>query len=902
MSPMSGKYADLHALLNRSRLDRDVVEELEHHFDSLVERYREEGMSEDDASAAALARFGDLDRVRAETTAVDRQSHRRREASEITHDVVRATRLALRRLVRRPEFSVFALLTLSVATAAFAALFTVLDRLVLSPLPYDDSGRLVQLESRVPGVGPEAVWGLSVAGYFDLKDNVPSLETMGAYSVGGSNFVADGVPARVRTASVSASLLRTLRLSPVAGRLISESEDVPGGPAVAMLDHGFWESRFGGHESVVGSTIELNGSRYEIVGVLDEGHGLPDIATDVWIPLRLDPSARPVNAHWVSTIGRLADGPIQTARAEVNARTLGFVDRFPNAYPESFMESTGFRTSITPLKDHVLGDSTRTVWVLFAAAGLLLLIAVANVTNLYIVRTEARRRDFEVHAALGASRRHIVWQSLSETLLLSVAAALVAIPLAHAGIRLLLSTAPPGLPRLAELGLDANMIIFTLLVGLAMGVFLGVVPLLYRSFGAAGGIIGHSGTRTTTSRSGRRARQLMLAAQMAVALVLLAAGGLMLRSLTSMRSLEPGFEDEGVLTFDVFIPWSSYNGWDAVAAFHEEFLGRIEGLPGVERAAATTRLPMIHVGFCSALFFEDRPLAEGDAPPCLPVALASPGFFEAMEIPVDGYSPGWSDVASGSGAVVVTQALADRIWPGESPIDKGIRGNGDAPPYYRVRGVARDFLSDGFDQAPIEAVFFPMKPIEGAPLWSPPNAITVVVKTASENPEALVPGIRTVLRDIDPDVPMSNVGGYRAAIMASPSVSRTSFSLLLLGIAAGLALLLSTLGMYGVVSQLVIERSSEIAVRLALGARLREVISMVMGQSLKVALAGVAVGVIGALAASRALGAVLFGVSPGDPLTYGGAAITLLATVALATYLAARRAGRVDPIETLRSD
>jgi predicted permease len=393
----------------------------------------------------------------------------------------------------------------------------------------------------------------------------------------------------------------------------------------------------------------------------------------------------------------------------------------------------------------------------------------------------------------------------------------------------------------------------------------------------------------------------MLAGQMALAVVLLASGGLMLRSLGHLRTVDPGFDAEGVLVVEVFIPWSSYGNYESVSGFYQEFLRRIEGLPGVRSAGATTRLPVVDVGFCAALFVEGRQVAEGDTPPCLPVGLMSPGFFETLRIPLEGEAPDWRAMSDGSGPVVVTQALASRLWPGESAIGKGIRGNGSSPPFYRVTGVARDYRSEGLDRPPIEAVFFPMQPIEGAPLWSPPNAMRIVVRAAGD-PTALVGPIRTILAEMDADVPLANARELQTAIWASPSVSRVSFSLVLLGIAASLALLLSTIGMYGVVSQLVVERSGEIAIRLALGARLRQVISMVMTQSLRVALVGVAVGVVGALATTRTLRAVLFEVEPTDPLTISISALTLLGTVAGATFLAARRTARIDPIETLRAD
>ena len=485
--------------------------------------------------------------------------------------------------------------------------------------------------------------------------------------------------------------------------------------------------------------------------------------------------------------------------------------------------------------------------------------------------------------------------------MLSIVAGILALPVAHAGVSILLSAAPPGLPRLTELSVGAGTITFTLIVALLIGIGLGLVPAVYRIIGGDSGLAQGSGTRTTVSKSRQRARRVMLAGQMALALMLLAGGGLMLRSLTQLRATEPGFDAADVLVLEVFIPWGTYQGYEPVGQFYREFLDRVRALPGVESAGASTQFPIMDVGGCAAVFFEDKPLGAQEAPPCLSVGIASPGFFEALDIPVEGETPGWTAMSDGSGPLVVTRALADRIWPGESPIGKGVRGNGWAQPFYRVVGVAEDFRSEGLDRPPVEAVFFPMQPIEGAPMWSPPNAMRVAVESSGD-PAALAPAIRGLLRDMDPDVPLASIQEFEAVVWTSPSVSRTSFSLILLGIAAGLALLLSTIGMYGVVSQLVVERSNEIAVRLALGARLNEVITMVMSQSLRVALVGVGIGIVGAVVATRTLSAMLFGVEATDPLTYAIASVTLLATVAGATFMAARRAGRVDPIETLRSD
>ncbi len=895
-------YAELRRLLSRNRVDEEVAAELEHHFDALVRRNLDTGMSDEEARRAALARFGDMDEIREATKRVDRGLHRRNALSEQAHDIARAVRHAIRRLGRRPEFTVFALLTLTLAIGAFAALFTVLDRVVLSPLPYAEADDLVWLESPVPYVGEDAVWGMSPGGYFDFRDNGRAFPSLGGFTTTGANLVGDDGAVRVRLGLVTASLGPTLALRTAAGRWFEPGDDGPGAPERVVLGHAFWRTHFGGDPDVVGSTIVLSDTPREVIGVLARGFGLPGGSVDVFATLKLDPSARPVNSHWLSVVGRLAPGAsLEAAQADASRLTAMFTEKLPTAYSETFMRQSGFSTRVVPLKDHVLGGVGRTVWILFGATGLLLAIAVANITNLYLVRIESRRRDFAVRTALGAGRRHLVWQSLTETLVLSLFAGVLAIAVARGGLGLLIASAPPGLPRLEEIGLGPGTLWFVLGVSLLLGLFLGLVPIAYRAFARTEDLARDAGTRSTASRGRNRVRRIMLAGQMALALVLLAAGGLMLRSLERLRSTDPGFDSTDVLTFETFVAGSRYGTFEAVGAFYRQFLERLEGIPGVVRASATTRLPMVASSFCASMFIEDRPPDTDDQPPCIAVALATPGFFETLDIPVEGATPTWAEMESGGGGVVITRALADRLWPGESAIGKGIRGNGWSQPFYRVQGVAQDFHSDGLDRPVLEGVFFPMRPIEGASLWSPPNAMRVVIEASTE-PTSLVPAVRQALSDIDPTVPLADVRGFEEAIASSPSVSRASFTFLLLGIAAALALLLSTIGMYGVVAQLVVERSGEIAVRLALGARLSQVIRMVLGQSLRIAVAGAVVGLVGAAIATRGLRAVLYEVAPGDPITLAAATLLLLLTVAAATWLAARRAGRVDPIRILRAE
>ncbi|HSQ33166.1 MAG TPA: FtsX-like permease family protein, partial [Gemmatimonadaceae bacterium] len=409
-----------------------------------------------------------------------------------------------------------------------------------------------------------------------------------------------------------------------------------------------------------------------------------------------------------------------------------------------------------------------------------------------------------------------------------------------------------------------------------------------------------SGRGLTASRGRRLVRDALIVAQMTLALVLLAAAGLMLRTLEQLRHVKPGFDPQRVVVMHVHLPWSRYSGWKPVAAFHRAVQERVAALPGVESVGGGDVVPLVSFGFCSVVWVEDRPLAPGEEPPCVKVAAAEPGYFRALGIPVRGRAPDWNDAESGTGGVVVTRALAERFWPGENPIGRGIKGNGSRPPFYRVIGVADDIRGNGLEKPPVEAVFFPILPMEGAPLWNPANDFDLIVRTSLQDPTSVVPTIRRAIAELDPVVSLDHVQTMTSVV--DHSLARVSFILALLGIAAAMALLLSAVGTYGVISYLVAQRRSEIGLRMALGARAAQVTVMVVRHSLRLAAIGSIVGVVAAFATTRLLASLLYGVKPTDPATFIAAAAFLLAVAALASMAPARRAARVDPVEALRAE
>ncbi|MCP3141579.1 ABC transporter permease [Pyxidicoccus xibeiensis] len=901
MAWMVDRYRALRSLLRREHLEDDVAEELEFHLAMRTEEYVARGMTPEAAREEALRRFGSVDAYRRQTHMIDEGLAREQRRMELWDMVRRETRQALRSLARSPAFAVMAVLTLALGLGATTALYSVVDAVVLRPLPYAAPEQLVWLDSPVPGVGPEARWGLSEAGYFHFAREAHGLSALGVFSFESGSLATDEGAARVDTAWVSASMMDVLRARPALGRLLPTDGDLPGAPRIAVLGYDFWVRQYGADPRVLGMKVRLDGVPTEVVGVMAPGLHLPDDTVDLWAPLMLDPSRPPENSHWLQAVGRLRDGvTVAQAQAELTALTARLPALFPGAYSEDFMRERGFSTAVTPLARHVVGDVDRVLWFLLGSVALVLLIACANVANLFLVRAEARRRELAVRSALGAARGDLAWHALTESLLLCLLAGGLGLSLAWGALRLMLALAPPGLPRLEEVGLGVPGVAFAAVLSVAAGLVFGLFPLTQAGRGLAA--LRESGRGLTSSRRRNLVRGGIVVGQVGLAVVLLAAAGLMLRSYWTLYNVDPGFQPGQALTFDLVLPETRYPSSDEVNRFHRELLARLEALPGVSSVGAASRLPLRNFSGCAVLFTEGgaQPSAE---PPCLPVMRTAPGYFESLGIPLrQGRELTWEDLDRKADGVVVTNALAERLWPGEAALGKGIRGNGHGPPYYRVIGVTGELRAHGLDKPPSEAVFFPLAQAEGLPLWGPARSLSVVVRTATTRPESLAPAVRDIMKELDPSVPLANVETLERVVAKSPSVARASFTLFLLGIAGGMALLLSVVGLYGVISFIVGQRRGELGIRMALGARAAQVAGLVVFQALRFAALGIVLGLAGTLAMSQVLGALLFEVSPTDPVVLAAVCALLVALAVLASYGPARRAARVDPAEVLRSE
>jgi predicted permease len=894
------RYAGLRSLLRGGRTEEEIREEFAHHMTSRIEDYMASGLTPEAAREEAMRRLGDVERYVGETRAIDRSRAQERRRREWVGSARREVRQALRSLARSPLFALVAVLTLGMGMGATGAIFTLLDAVVLRPLPYAGADDLVYVNSPVSGGGADGEWGVSPAGYFYYRDHTRTLDGVGIYSSWPVTLSGDADAERVVVGTVNAALFQVLRAKAAVGRLFLDADDQPGGASVVVLSHRLWLRRYGGDEGIVGRTVQVDATPAEVIGVLPAGFGLPEDDADVYMPRRLNAAGPFVNEHYLSVVARLRPGEnVATAQQDLERLTARFTEVYPQVYPTSFMENYHFTVAVQPLRDHVLGNMSRTLWILFAAVAVVLIIAAANVANLFLVRSEVRRRESAVRGALGAELRHLAWHSLTESLLIAGFAAALGLLLAYAAVRVLPAVAPESIPRLEGVHLSGSTITVLAALAVAAGLVFGSFPLL-RSTRDATLVLRESGRGLSPSRRQHRVRSGLVVAQIALSLTLLAAAGLLLRSFARLRNVDPGLDARGVVTMNVALPYARYKTYAVVNDFYRNLLGRLETLPGVVRAAASTALPIGGGEGCSVVFVEDRPLAPGEEPPCPGNALVSPGYFEAMGIAVAGHAPTWADNDARAGLVVVSRALAQRFWPGQDGQHKGIKPNGPQPPFYRVAGVTADVRTRGLDVPATEVVYYPLLPLEGAPLWSPPRFINIVLKTRLARPLSIVPEVRRVLSTMDADVPLANISTMESVV--ARSLARRSFAMLLLGLAAVMALVLSTVGIYGVISYIVGQRRAEIGVRMALGAPAAGMSRMVVAQSLRLTGAGIAIGLIVTLLSARALTSLLFEVSATDPLTLLAGSALLLIVATAASWLPARRAAKVDPVMVMKAE
>jgi predicted permease len=851
----------------------------------------------------------DSDAYRRDARDIDHRTMRDRDQVAFFDTLKREIRHAARVLLRTPAFSLIAFLTLAIGLGATTAIYTVLDAVALRPLPYRNVDRLVSVlhPATVPGNG-ESKWGMSAGGYFLFKQENRSFEDLGGYTSDMTIVLNEQGAEEARSAYVTASIFSTLQARAALGRLIEPGDDVPNGPRVVVLSYEFWQRHFGGDRTVLGTMLQTSGGPRAIIGVAEKGLSLPkpgpfastsDLASfgvDVWLPLQLNPSGPFYNSHQYSGIGRLKPGVTpDAAQRELASIMREFPAKIPNAYNDNFMRSFNFRIGVVPLRDEVLGPKlAKALWVLFGAVAVVLCIACANVANLFMVRMESRRRESAIRTALGADRLHMALHFLSESLLLTLSAAIAGLLIAVAGLRAILAIAPTDIPRLSTVGLNGTSVAVAVLLAVGAGLIFGLIPLARTTVDV--NTLREGGRGLTASSTQRIVRNGLVVGQIALALVLLAAAGLMLRSFANLRNVKPGLTPNGVLTFETILPGSDFKTRESMAGFTRQFEERLAALPGVTRVGGSPSLPLQDFGSgCTGVQPEGRALTPTEAKgACVATPSVLPGFFESLGIQVRGRTPTWSDYdpsGKSSTVAVVTAALATHLWPNDDPIGKGIAigGTQGLRQYFRVIGVIPELRAKGLDQPPIEAVF--SAEVGSSSVWT--------LKVSKGDPIEMMPTIHKIVTELNPRVPVVNPRTMTDVV--ARSMARASFIMTLLAIAGSMALLLSAVGIYGVISYLVTQRRAEIGVRMALGARMPQVASLILGQSLRLALAGVVIGLVGAVAGMRVLGSLLFEVSATDPVVLAGTSVLLILLAAAASLAPTHRAAKIDPVEAMRT-
>ena len=818
-------------------------------------------------------------------------------------DLARHVRFAARSFLRAPGYAAALALTLALGLGATTAVFTVLDAVVIRPLAYERPHELVRLESAVPGLAPGARWHLAKAQFLFLRDNARGLAEAGLYTRNVATvFSPDASHAqRVRTAFVDPGVARTLAVQPVLGRMFRPAESLTRAPNVVVLTHGYWQRAYGGDPAVIGTTLRAEGSSLRVVGVLPPEARLPEEshssrgAVDLWLPLHLDPADSARNNHIFRSIARLApDLDAEAASVELAQLSARLPEAFPEAYGPEFMQEYAFRTVATPLHEDVVGDVAGALWIVFASVGLLLLVAGFNGANLVLAHVQRRQRELAIRSALGAGVGRLARQLVLEACLLAIASGAAALVVARWAVAVLVAQAPAAIPRLDEVALGWGAAGFALSLSLLVGTALGLVAVARAGVGR---VLSLSGRGLTPSRGQHTVRRALVVGQLAVSLVLLAGAALLLRSFQNLAAVETGVVSEGLLTFRVVLPWDGYGSYQEAGVFYRQATMRLEALPGVSRVGTASALPLSGFDGCAHVQVADRPPRPSEPPPCLPVMLVGPGYFEAMGIPVQGTTATWSDIEQGNVVGVVSAAFAERFWPGTDPLGRQVLAFG---PTATVAGVAGDVRGAGLDAPAWEALYLSFTPPPGSGPWSVPRFLHFAVRTDAGEPDAYAPAVRRTIAELDPGVAVTDLRTMEGIVAAS--TARVSFTTLLIGTASAFSLLLSALGVYAVVSFLVQGRRAEIGVRLALGARLGEVHRMVVGQSMIMGVVGVTLGLIGAFATTRALTSLLFEVRPADPLVLGVAAAGLLGLTAVAAHALARRATHIDPVEALRSE
>jgi putative ABC transport system permease protein len=866
----------LRSLFRRGQVEAELNEELRYHLERQIEVNTAAGMSVEEARYAALRAMHGLDQRKEEC----RDMRRVRLIEDFWQDF----RFSLRSLLKRPGFTAIALLALALGIGANTAIFSLVNAVILQPLPYRDPDRLISVygtrnRSTQGSVGPT-----------DFLDYRSQNKTFEQFAASGSmmlpmNLTGSGEPERLNASIITGNYFDTFGVRPALGRGFSLENEKTGQDHVTVLSHAFWQTRFGGDPNIVNKTINLDGKAYEVLGVMPAEVVLPQPA-QLWVPINFDadPEMKMRNARFLRGIGRLKEG-VTLDQAQTDTDLIAA--QLEQQYPDS---NTGWSLRLIPLREILVGGSRTMLFILFGAVGFVLLIACANVANLLLVRAAARQKEIAMRTALGASRLRIIRQMITESLLLAIFGGALGALLAVAGVKLLVSLGEDNIPRTANVKIDATVLAFTLLISLATGLLFGLAPAIRTMKenlvdALKDGIRG--GSEATVKN---RTRSLLVVFESAIAVMLLIAAGLLIRSLVALQNVDPGFDPNNVLTLRVDLPRQKYNTPEKASNFFEQLETRVAGLPGVEAVGLITDLPLSGEARDMPYRVEGRPATSDIA--FVDFRRVNKNYFSAMRIPLRrGRNFTEQEVRQSDKAIVVSQAFVDSVFPNEEALGKRlIIWSGIRNEPYEIIGIVGDTRYQSLQGEPSATMYVPTREL---------LFVNLVIRTQGD-PLSLVGGVRKEVNALDPDQPIAAIRPMTEWVAMSAAGAR--YRTTLLGLFALLAMILAATGIYGVMSYSVAQRTQEIGVRMALGARPLDVLKLVVRQGMMLALIGVIVGLAGALALTRVMSSLLFGVTERDPITFVAVAALLIVVAFISCFVPAHRATRVDPLIALRCE
>lgn len=813
-------------------------------------------------------------------------------------------RFGLRTLGKRPFFSSIVVLVLSLGIGANVAIFSMVHAVLIEPLPYPEANRLVGVWHTGPGRGIDRARHPEITYTFYRQEN-RAFEEMGIYRPAGFNLTGGESPERLGGLFVTPSVFDLLRVSPLLGRSFLEADGYPDSPNTVIMSHTLWIRRYGADPDIVGTTVHIDGVPRTVVGVMPSGFAFPDRDARLWLPMQIDPSS-PDRSYWQNTgIARLRSG---VSRAQAEAEMNQVVARLPYVYrdPEqaiSVFNDMRLGIELSSFKDDLVVSVSGTLWILLGSVGILMMIACANVANLFLVRAEGRRHEMAVRTALGAGRGALARVVFSESVFLALAGGVGGVLLAYLASPAILAAAPQNLPRMENLGINGSVVVFAIVVTLLSCLLFGLAPVFQRMPEPAEALH-HAGRRATAGRRRAWIRSSLAVAQVTLALVLMTGSGLLVRSFLNLQGVDGGFDPERVLTLRLPLTSSDYPSQTEVIAFYDDVLNRIRALPGVASAGAGSGLPYAGRGTMLGHTMEDFPVAEEEFVPNYSTQHIVPGFFESLGIPLlAGRMFNQTDVTEDTRAVIVSASLAERYWPGLDAIGRMLTPARpeDGNDWYEIVGIVGGVRYEDVSEPPTEVIYYPLKPLHFAADADPifPIGLGLIIKTAVP-PATVSRAVNEAVWAVDPDLPVTAVRTMRE--IADDATAQAAFSMLLLLLAAMMALVLGIVGLYGVLSYLVGQRTEEIGVRMALGANRWNVLSMILRSGVVLALTGIVLGVVGSLALTRTLRAFLFDVSPSDPTILGTVSLLLLSVSVLATLLPASRAASVGPLTAIRHE